>query len=219
MARTTAPSAPEKKPAAKVQRRRRRPYEAPPPPSPPEEPAESTPAAAPEPPPAAPPESPAALQPAPAPAADPARERDARAERLVRRHAAVAAAIGLLPLPLIDMAALSAWQMKMLAGLFALYGRKYDAGRGRNLLAALAGGVVPVSAATGSLGYLLHLVPLVGPGLSLLALPGLAGAATLALGRLFSSHLSLGVDPLRLDPVLIRGRFQAELARVRAEGR
>lgn len=209
-------------PRPKVSRSRRRPYQAPAEPEPAATEARSAPAAAPEPAEAAAaatvlepdevlePEVPAVIAPPEArPAPD---DRGPQAERIVNFYAGWAAGVGLIPLPFIDMAALAGLQLRMLHELARLYGAGFSPWRARAVITAIIGGVFPVSAATGVLGQLARLIPVVGLAAGVLTLPALAGAATLALGRACALHFSLGGDILSLDAQKLRREVAREMA-------
>jgi uncharacterized protein (DUF697 family) len=144
-------------------------------------------------------------------------QRQAKAKGIIRRYSAGAAVLGLVPLPVVDMAALAGLQLIMLAELAKLHQVPFKPWQARPLIGALVGGVAPVAAATGLLGYALRKIPLVGPAVGVLTLPVLAGAATLALGRLFNLHFALGDSLVDLDPERLRDRFSAEFSQARAE--
>lgn len=106
------------------------------------------------------------------------------AERVVHQHAAVAAGVGVIPVPVIDIAGLAVVQLRMLAKLADQYDVKYSGNLGRTLVSALLGVLVPVSLKTTTYG-LLRSVPVFGPLLGFLTLPGFSWAATYAIGTVF----------------------------------
>lgn len=139
-------------------------------------------------------------------------ERHAQAEHLVRRYTLGGMAIGLVPLPLLDLAALVVVQFKMLHALAGLYGIEFKADLGRAALASLAGSALPSTlspALTASLG---KLIPGIGHTLAAGSLPFLNGAATYAIGKVFIQHFAAGGTFLTFDPEAVRDYFQAQLA-------
>ncbi|MFZ5585944.1 MAG: YcjF family protein [Thermodesulfobacteriota bacterium] len=203
----TARKAPpaEESPRPKVSRPRRRPYQAP------AEPEAAAAGAAREPDEVLEPETPA-VGPRPEPEARPAPdERGPQAERIINRYAGWAAGVGLIPLPVIDMAALAGLQLRMLHELARLYGADFSPWRARAVVAAVMGGVLPVSTASGLLGQLVRLIPVVGLAAGVLTLPALAGAATLALGRVCALHFCLGGDIFSLDAKKLRQDVAREM--------
>src|ERR1700731_3820778 len=88
----------------------------------------------------------AATSPASAETTDAAR--DERAAQLVDRLSLWSGAAGLIPVPLVDMAAVGGVQLHMLRRLSEIYGVPFSENRGKSILASLAGAVIPASTAT-----------------------------------------------------------------------
>lgn len=146
-----------------------------------------------------------------------ASQRQAKAKSIIRRYSAGAAVLGLVPLPLVDMAGLAALQLVMLSDLAKLHQVPFKPWQARPLVGALLGGIAPVTAATGILGYALRKIPVLGPAAGVLTLPALAGAATLAVGKLFNLHFALGDSLVDLDPERLRLQFNEHFSQARAE--
>lgn len=133
------------------------------------------------------------------------------AERLIRRYAYWTAGVGLVPLPFLDMAALAGLQLAMIRDLARLYAVGFSPWRARAIITALAGGVIPVSAASGILGTLARMVPIVGTAAGVLTLPALASGSTVALGKICALHFALGQDIFSLDPRQLAKRVRQEM--------
>lgn len=140
-------------------------------------------------------------------------ERDAKALKIVETYSVYATGAGFIPVPLIDMAAITAIQIKMLAEVARAYDQKFEADRARPILASLIGGF-----ASTSLGYslgnyvLLKSVPLVGPVLSALSLPASAAVVTWAVGKVFIQHFASGGTLLDFDPEKTRTQYEGFVA-------
>ena len=102
-------------------------------------------------------------------------------EKIVKLYSQYAAAAGLIPLPGIDLAAVGAVQLRMIAELAAHYNVPFNGQVGRSLLATLIGGI-----GAARLSFAL------GPMSGIVAKPGAAFGATWAIGRLFASHFDKG---------------------------
>ena len=61
-------------------------------------------------------------------------ERDANALEAVERYSLYSAAAGLIPVPLVDMAAITGLQIKMLAEIAKAYDQQFEADRARAIL-------------------------------------------------------------------------------------
>ena len=75
-------------------------------------------------------------------------ERDQVASKLVDRFSLWSGAAGLIPIPLVDMAAVGGVQLQMLRRLSEIYGVPFSENRGKSIIASLAGAVIPASTAT-----------------------------------------------------------------------
>src|SRR5208282_1408646 len=71
-------------------------------------------------------------------------EREAWTEGVIRKYAYVSIAAALVPLPLIDLAALTGVQMKLIDRLSTFYGVLFSKERTKNIIASLAGASVPL---------------------------------------------------------------------------
>lgn len=134
--------------------------------------------------------------------------RVAEGERLIEKHVVAAVAVGFVPVPFVDLAALMAVQLNMLRGLGELYGESMSEQILRSLLASLAGGLVPLSSVS-----LLKSIPMIGSVLGGASAPVLTGAATYAVGRVFVQHFESGGTFLSLDPDRVRAHYKAEFER------
>jgi uncharacterized protein (DUF697 family) len=132
------------------------------------------------------------------------------AQRLVNKHALYAAAAGLVPVPLVDLAAITGTQLKMLKELADHYGVPFQADLGKSLVGALVGGVVPTKLAYGMAGSLIKGVPVIGGLLGLFTSPAFASASTYAIGKVFLTHFESGGTFLDFDPEKVRAHFASE---------
>jgi uncharacterized protein (DUF697 family) len=118
-------------------------------------------------------------------AADPlAARRRALARRIVDRHKNYAAAGGLVPLPAVNIASVTAVNLRMVRQLSELYGVPFQRDRTRSLIIALIAGAVPTGAGLAASSTLMWIIPggLVW-GLGAAALT--AGALTRGIGLVF----------------------------------
>jgi len=119
----------------------------------------------------------------------PGRRRDAM--RLVRRHMAMSAAAGVLPLPAVDVAAAVGVQVNLLRALSRLYAVKFDATLARQLVLALLGGGGSVLLALPAASAM-KAVPVVGNAASLLLSPTFATLSCYGTGQAFVRHFEAG---------------------------
>ncbi len=117
---------------------------------------------------------------------------------------------GLIPVPFIDLVAISGVQLKMLAQLSKIYGIEFNENAGKALISSLLGYLVPKGLAGGTLGSLLKSIPVVGPIMGLPSLVVFCGATTYALGRIFMQHFASGGTFLTFDPAKVKEHFERE---------
>lgn len=146
---------------------------------------------------------------APAPAAPPAvraGDRAAAAARLVDRYAKYSAAAGLVPVPVVDVAAIASVQTAMLSALTDHYGVPFDRERGKLLVATMLGGLMPALA-----GH--QVLKIAGPLAGMIGVAGLAMTATAAVGRLFIGHFESGGTLLDFDADRSRQQLATAISR------
>lgn len=134
----------------------------------------------------------------------------AKAKSMVPKYMWWSMGAGLLPLPYLDMAAISGVQLKMVADLAKHYEVEFKSHRVKAIVTSLIGGIVPGPMAAGVLGSIVKMVPLVGPILGGVSVPIFAGAATYAIGQVFIQHFESGGSLLDFDPVKMREFFRQE---------
>ena len=116
-----------------------------------------------------------------------AARRRALARRIVERHKTYAAIGGLSPLPILNVAGVTAIIMRMVKQLSGLYEVPFERDRTRSLIVSLIGGAVPTGLGTATASTLAFVLPghaLVGLGVSAIA----AGALTRGIGLVFLDH-------------------------------
>ncbi|RLC11327.1 MAG: GTPase [Deltaproteobacteria bacterium] len=127
-------------------------------------------------------------------------------DKIVRNHVLGAMGIGLIPVPLADLAALTGLQMNMLRKLAKAYNVPFSKDKGKNMLASLVGAGVPVMSA-GSLASFIKTVPVVGQTVGALTMPAISGAMTYAVGKVFIQHFASGGTFLNFDPDEVRAYY------------
>src|SRR5262249_21179515 len=126
-------------------------------------------------------------------------ERRAYARKLVERFSLWAGAAGLLPLPVIDLAAVGGLQIQMLRRLSQVYDVPFSKHRGKAVIAGLAGTMIPASTGIG-MASIIKSVPMAGSAVGAVTTPALAVAATYVIGLTFIEHFSRGGTLLDFEP-------------------
>lgn len=124
---------------------------------------------------------------------------DAVAEGEIKYYARCAAAAGIIPAPIVDVAAVTAVQVRLVKRLAQAYGADYDDSAGRALISSLVMSYLPARIGYGSIGMMIRLTPIVGPVLGLVTVPGFNYASTFAVGRVFKNHFAKGGTLPTLD--------------------
>lgn len=131
------------------------------------------------------------------------------AQDLVKTTMYVSMAAGLVPVPVFDFLAITAIQIDMLRRLSHIYDVTFMESKGKNFLGALVGGSFP-SSVTPLLSGLTKLIPVIGPTLSAVTLPLVAGASTYAVGKVFIQHFESGGTFLTFDPKSVRAYYEEQ---------
>src|SRR5437868_7124621 len=131
-----------------------------------------------------------------------------QASIIVRRHALWGAAAGLLPIPLLDLAGVTAVQLDMLRQLSDLYGRNYDAMRGKAFVSALSGGTIATVASS-----VVKALPGVGTIIGGVSGMVIAGASTFAVGEVTTDVFESGRDIGDINPEAVRSAYQRAFER------
>lgn len=135
-------------------------------------------------------------------------EKDMLANEIVKKYALYAAGAGLIPVPVVDFVAIGGLELKMLADLGKLYGLPFETDRVRPIVSSLIGAYASTRLGYGAGGGLLKAIPVVGPVLGVLAVPGVAAGLTYAIGKVFIQHFASGGTFLDFDPEKVRAFFQ-----------
>jgi uncharacterized protein (DUF697 family) len=130
------------------------------------------------------------------------------ANLLVDKYAKWSFGIGFVPVPAIDLVALTGTQMKMLHEISQVYECKYRDNGIRNSVAALLGASLPQTASNVSVGSFVKSIPLFGSAVSLIVMPTASAAATYAIGNVFIKHFESGGTFLDIDVGLMKSQVK-----------
>jgi len=136
-------------------------------------------------------------------------DRQKVALNILHTHMGWSTGAGLIPVPLADLAAITAVQLHLLRSLARLYGVAYQ----KNAAKLVIGGLVTGGGtylAAGPISSLVKLIPVVGQVTGAVVLPAVAVASTYALGKVFIQHFESGGTFLNLDPDAVRRHYHRE---------
>ncbi len=109
------------------------------------------------------------------------------ADQTIDSHVLWAMGAGAIPLPILDVAAVTAVQLNLCKELCMIYQSDYNEAYAKNIISALAGASLAKIGAS-----FLKAIPVVGAFLGSMPMVVLAGASTYAMGQVFKKHLEIG---------------------------
>lgn len=131
------------------------------------------------------------------------------ASKLVDRFAVWSGVAGLIPVPVVDVAAVGGLQVQMLRRLSQIYGVPFSENSGKAVIAALAGTMIPATSGIGA-ASMLKSVPFLGTIASGFVMPALSAGATYAIGKAFVQHFESGGTLLDFNPPDYREFIKAQ---------
>ncbi len=131
------------------------------------------------------------------------------AHNIVKNHIIASLTLGLVPVPLFDLTALTMTQTNMLSSLSAHYNQPFNDMDGKALITSLVGGSLPVIGVLG-LSSFAKLVPGVGTLIGSASLSITAGAVTYAVGQVFIMHFEEGGTLEDFDAKRAKAYFERE---------
>lgn len=151
--------------------------------------------------------------------------KEALAEKVIRGNVLWASGGGLIPVPVLDVVAITAVEVKMLKELSELYQVPFKEDQVKGILFAMAAGLGAPTIGTAITISLFKAVPLAGLFSAFVAVPGLAAAFTYAIGKVFLQHFASGGTFLDFKPQNVRDYFARQFeegklvaARMKVEG-
>jgi uncharacterized protein (DUF697 family) len=140
-----------------------------------------------------------------------AAEQLAKAHEVIKHNVAWSAGAGMLPIPGLDIVAITGVQLKMINELCAAYGVPFKKSLARPIVVSLIGSLgasmlAPVLAST-----TFKLVPGIGMLLSGTALAATSAGITYAVGQLFLDHFKSGGSLENFNLVAGRGIFKSKV--------
>ncbi|MBK8506419.1 MAG: DUF697 domain-containing protein [Saprospiraceae bacterium] len=109
------------------------------------------------------------------------------AQEIVKSHVVYSLGAGLVPIPLLDIAAVSVVQLDMLKQLAKVYGQDFKESAGKGWISAITGSTMARMGAS-----LVKAIPGIGSILGGITMSVLSGASTYAIGQVFIWHFSTG---------------------------
>jgi uncharacterized protein (DUF697 family) len=134
--------------------------------------------------------------------------REEEARSIVRRYMFGNAAIGLVPIPIVDLVALTGVQIKMVQALAEHYGVDFKADVVKSSLISLVSGLGALTVGAGLALSAFKLLPIGGITAAVFSLPAASAALTYAVGRVYIMHFEAGGTLLDFDPQKMHAYFR-----------
>jgi uncharacterized protein (DUF697 family) len=131
----------------------------------------------------------------------------AKIETIIKNRSLLAASLGIVPIPVLNLASVTVVQVAMVQAITRLYNIEAKKSWIKNIIASVLGGV----ASTGGSGVLaggLAAVPLVGTSLSVLTAPALNGLTTYAIGYMFVRYFESNDGLFKANAKALGGWFK-----------
>lgn len=132
--------------------------------------------------------------------------RKEQAQKIVQNHMLFAGGAGLVPIPGIDMVAVTAVQIEMLRQLSNLYEHNFSENQIKSYLSAFTGGILARLGSSALKG-----IPVIGTALGSATMALTSSASTYAIGQVFASHYEAGGTNDNFDAEAFRKLYEQEL--------
>lgn len=134
--------------------------------------------------------------------------KDSEARHIVKSEMVKVMGAGLIPIPLVDMAAIALINMAMIRKLAAFFEVDYAENQAKSIIASLTMSVSSEILVRGSFASYIKAIPFVGAILGTVSLSILAGANTYALGMVFMMHFESGGTLLNFNAADMRAHYE-----------
>jgi len=122
-------------------------------------------------------------------------QRKKHADTVIKNHILFSMGFGLIPIPIVDIFAVSAMQLDMIRQLCKVYDKDFSESQGKAIVSSLTSATLARLAGTS----LAKLIPVVGSIVGGVTNSMMAGASTYALGEVFKVHFETGGTVLDFD--------------------
>lgn len=127
----------------------------------------------------------------------------------IRHHVYASMALGLAPIPIVDLVGLTAVQVDLVRSLAKKYEVPFKKNLSKTLIGALLGGVLPVGTVP-LFASLVKFIPVIGLTTGAVSVSLLGGASTYALGKVFAAHFASGGTLLDFNVEKVQAGFKEQ---------
>lgn len=119
---------------------------------------------------------------------------------IIKTHSAYAAAAGFIPMPFVDVVAITGVQVKMIQSLCDYYELEFNEQIAKGLIASVAMSAGATTLAYGAGRSLMKSIPVIGTIGAMATMPAAAYGATYAIGEVFAKHFANGGTLFNMKP-------------------
>lgn len=131
-------------------------------------------------------------------------------DAIIRKRVYAAVGIGFIPVPLVDVAGLTAVQLELIHALSKAHGAEFKKERVKSIISSLCGGVL-TTASVPLAASLLKSIPLIGYTAGAATISIMGGASTYALGWVFDRHFRNGGTLKTFDTQEAKAYFKTKM--------
>lgn len=131
-------------------------------------------------------------------------------DAIIRKRVYAAIGVGFVPVPLVDLAGLTAIQLELIHALAKAYGVEFQKERVKSIISSLCGGVLSV-AMVPFFASMFKSIPVIGTTAGGATISIVGGASTYAIGQVFDRHFREGGNLLNLDAQEAKTYFKTKL--------
>ena len=135
---------------------------------------------------------------------------DCEIDAIIRKRVYAAIGVGFVPVPLVDLAGLTAIQLELIHALAKAYGVEFQKERVKSIISSLCGGVLSV-AMVPFFASVFKSIPVIGTTAGGATISIVGGASTYAIGQVFDRHFREGGNLLNLDAQEAKTYFKTKL--------
>jgi uncharacterized protein (DUF697 family) len=136
--------------------------------------------------------------------------RTAQATEIVKRNMLWSAGAGVLPVPMLELVAITAVEVKLINELAQHYKLPFRNDLAKSAVLSLVGSLGSVTLGKLIAFSSMRAIPVFGQLLAVVAVPGMAAAITYAIGKVFIAHFEAGGTLLDFNPAAMRDYFRAQ---------
>jgi uncharacterized protein (DUF697 family) len=138
------------------------------------------------------------------------------ADRIVKNWSQWGMVAGFIPVPLLDLAAISGLQVKMVYDLCKVYDVPFKQRQVRAILSGLAGGGISTVSSAALSGVLIKHVPVIGTTLAAITQPAMSYATTHAIGAVFVRHFESNGTLMTMSVEALKSQYQEQVLKAKS---